>query len=96
MDITKHEVTAGKYRLNFKDILKGILIAAGTAALFAIQSSLDTGSLDIDWKKVGMGALAGGITYLIKNYLSPAVVKIPISDNDAKKITDAGEPTTAK
>lgn len=96
MDISKHEVTAPKYQINIKDALRGLLIAAGTAAGFIIQSTVESGSLDINWKKVGMAALAGGLTYIIKNYFTPAVVKVPLSDVEAQAAKDAGEPITNK
>ncbi len=96
MDISKHEVTAPKYKLNIKDALKGLLMAAGTAAGFIIQTTLDSGTLEINWKKVLMAAIAGGLTYIIKNYLSPAVVKVPISDIEAQAAKESGEPTTSK
>ncbi len=96
MDISKHEVTAPKYKINIKDALRGLLIAAGTAAGFIIQSTVESGSLDINWQKVGMAAIAGGLTYVIKNYFTPAVVKVPVSDLEAEKAKELGTTIAAK
>lgn len=96
MDISKHKVTSAKYRLNIKDTLKGLLMAVGTAGGFIIQNTLQDGNLNIDWRKVGSASVAAGGIYLINKFLSPAVVKIPVSDIEAQRRKDAGEETTSK
>lgn len=57
-----------KFKLNYKDVLKGLLIAGGTSALFVIQDCMAAGQLQFEWKKMSMGAIGGMATYLIKNF----------------------------
>jgi hypothetical protein len=66
--------TSDKYSLDLKDIGKGLIVAAGGAAVAAIQSSLSTGSLNFNWKSIGLTALAAGISYLAKNFFTPAQI----------------------
>jgi len=60
-----------QFSLNIQDILKGLLMAVLTPALFIIQQSLDKGEFIFNWKQVGIAAVAGGVAYLIKNFLTP-------------------------
>ena len=71
------EVTSPKYSLNWKDIGKSLVIAVGTDVLFVIQQSLSAGSLNIDWKHVGMVALAAVVTYLTRNFFRTSKVVTP-------------------
>jgi hypothetical protein len=66
--------TSDKYSLDLIDIGKGLIVAAGGAAVAAIQSSLSTGSLNFNWKSIGLTALAAGISYLAKNFFTPAQI----------------------
>lgn len=59
-----------KFSLNWQDFLKGLLIACGSSAAMIVQQSLDSGSLEFNAKAIGMAAIGGGITYLIKNYFT--------------------------
>lgn len=58
-----------KYSLNIHDIVRGCLIAALTAALTVVQSSIDAGELAFNIKEISMAALGGGVAYLLKNWL---------------------------
>jgi hypothetical protein len=60
------------YSLNAKDILRGLVIAVLTPAFVVVQMSIDKGTLIMDWKAIGMAAVAGGVGYLLKNFLTPA------------------------
>jgi hypothetical protein len=57
-------------RLDYKDLAKGLLIAALTPALLVIQQSLSEGSLVLNWDNILAVASAGGLSYLIKNFFS--------------------------
>ncbi len=59
-----------KFSLNWIDLGKGLVIAAGSSILFFIQSSLDSGSLQFHWKGIAMSAISGAVAYLIKNYFT--------------------------
>lgn len=68
--------TSKKYRLDLLDIAKALLIAALTPVLVIVQSTLDNGSLTFNWKAIGMAAIAGGLSYLIKNFFTPTQIII--------------------
>jgi hypothetical protein len=53
--------------LNTKDFLKGLLVAVISAALTLIYTTIQAGSLNFDWKTIGITALTTGIAYIIKN-----------------------------
>ena len=59
-----------KYKLNWHDIAKGLFISIGSAVLMFVQESVDMGDLVFDWKKIGMAAIGGAATYLIKNFFT--------------------------
>lgn len=57
-----------KYKINLRDILKGLFIAVLTPVLFTIQQSLDAGEINLNWKGIAIAAVSGGVAYLIKNF----------------------------
>lgn len=67
-------VLSKKGEINLRDILRGLILAAGTSVLLVVQQSIDAGDFVFNWKAIGMAALAGGVTYLIKNLLEPSKV----------------------
>lgn len=70
-------ITSKKFRLNLRDYAKGLLMAAGTSAGVVIQNVIDAGDfIHLKWKPILMAAIGGGLTYLIKNFLSPSKVII--------------------
>ena len=73
--------TSEKFRLNWKDILKGIVVAILTPAIVIIQASLDSGVLTFNWHQIGMASVAGFLAYLTKNFFTPAQTVI-------KKVND--------
>lgn len=56
------------FKLNLRDFLKGAALAVIVPALLAIQQSLTTPP--VNWKAIGVAALATFIGYLIKNFLT--------------------------
>ena len=75
--------TSNLFNLNFRDVTKGLIVAIGSAVVSVINTTLQAGSLTFDWKQVGTFALAAGISYLAKNFLTPASIVTP-ADNSAK------------
>jgi len=63
--------------LNIQDLGKGLLVAVGGAVIGAIETSLSAGHLIFDWKAIGGVALAAGLSYLGKNFFTPAQTVIP-------------------
>lgn len=59
--------------LNLRDILRGVLMTAITAASTGIYQSLDSGALPTlaQLKVSGMVGLAAGLSYLLKNLFTP-------------------------
>jgi hypothetical protein len=75
--------TSRLWTINLLDLGKGALVAAITAGLTVIQQALSTGGLSgVDWKLVGSVALAGGVAYIVKNWLTPAQVIIPVEEKN--------------
>jgi len=66
--------TSNMFSLNLSDLAKGLIVAAGGAAIVAIQNSLQAGSLSFNWETIGLTALAAGISYLAKNFFTPAQI----------------------
>lgn len=82
-------ILSKKFSLIGRDYLRGLIIAALTAALVVFQGAVDTGS--INWKQVGMAALAGGLGYLIKNGLfepTKVITEVPVSKADPVVVTE--------
>ena len=59
--------------LDIRDFLKGLVMAVIVPALLAIQQSLTAGELTINWKALGITAVASFIGYLIKNFFTNSV-----------------------
>lgn len=57
-------------KLNFNDILKGLLMAVLAPVIVIIEQSVTSGVLTFDWKTIGLAALGGGVGYLIKNFFT--------------------------
>ena len=76
--------TSNLFTLDFKDLTKGLLVAAGGAAIAAVQTSIQTGTLNFNWKAIGLTALAAGLSYLAKNFFTPAqIVRSADTSNNA-------------
>lgn len=84
---TTNKITSAKYKLNWHDVGKSLLLAIGTPVLVEIERIVNSGSIDINWKHMGIIALAACITYLIKNFFTPATVQIPVPDKVADEST---------
>lgn len=66
--------TSALFSLGLNDFGKGLLVAIGGAVVAAIETSLQAGSLTFDWKAIGTAALAAGVSYLAKNFFTPAQI----------------------
>jgi hypothetical protein len=64
------------YSINWRDALRGLIIAVGSPVLVAAERIIDAGKMDFSWKSLVMIGIGGGITYLVKNFFtSPAAGK---------------------
>ena len=66
--------TSKMFSLNAGDFLKGLLVAALTTPITAVFSSLSAGAFNINWKQMGLVAITGGVSYLLKNLFTPSQV----------------------
>jgi hypothetical protein len=64
--------TSSLFTLDLKDLGKGLLVAIGGAVISAVQGSLQVGSLSLNWKGITGVAIAAGLSYLTKNFFTPA------------------------
>lgn len=80
-------VESKQYSLGWRDVAKALLVAILTPVLLVIQTSLDQGHLELNWKNIGIAAVSGAIAYLIKNFFTPTqtVVKAPADAIEIKK-----------
>ncbi len=69
--------TSPLFSLDIKDIGKGLIVAIGGAVITSIENSIQAGSLTFDWKAIGSVALAAGLSYLGKNFFTPAKTVTP-------------------
>lgn len=60
--------SAKQYAIQAKDLLKGMLMGAGTATATVIQTSLDKGEFIFKWKLIGMVAAGAAATYVIRKF----------------------------
>lgn len=56
-------------KLNFKDLVHGLLMSVLAPVIGIIQQSLSAGSLTFDWQHIKALALAGGLGYLFKKFM---------------------------
>jgi len=76
-------VTGSKqFTLNFRDIVKGLVVAVILPVLNVIYQSIEAGSFEFDWKRIGLLAAGGLIAYLIKNFFTPAEITVTNVKND--------------
>lgn len=78
-------------KLNKSDFLKGLLVAALAAALGVIQPAIASGTLfdPSVLKGAAQAAFAGGIAYLMKNFMTNSQGKIgPEPSTPAQKPAD--------
>jgi hypothetical protein len=80
------QITSGLFKLDWKDTLKGILVAAIGAIITPISEYLNAGILTFDWKHILAGGITAGLAYLVKNFFTPAkLVESPKMESDPDK-----------
>ena len=83
-------VTGSKqFTLNLRDIVKGLAMAVILPVVNVIYQSIEAGSFEFDWKRIGLLAAGGFIAYIIKNFLTPAeVIMTGVKNETIDKIND--------
>lgn len=62
-------MTSPFFKINAHDLLKGLVVAALSAALFTLQKLVESNGLNLattDLKAIAAAALAAGLGYLLK------------------------------
>jgi hypothetical protein len=62
--------TSSIFSLNWRDFVKGLIIAIIGAVVGLITASVESGSLNFDWVMIGKTALLTAIAYITKNLLT--------------------------
>lgn len=81
--------TSSQFTIKINDIVKGLIVAVITPVFTIILTSLNAGELTFNWKIIGATALASGLSYILKNFLTPA--QVVIKDKEAVESIKAGE-----
>lgn len=70
-------------RLGKSDLLRGLLVAAGSAALTTLYKIIEAGgSITLaDVKLIALAGAGAGVSYLIKNYFTNSADKIAAPEN---------------
>jgi hypothetical protein len=64
--------TSSLFSLNLQDLGKGLVVTVGGAVIAAVESSIQAGTVSLNWQSIGSVALAAGLSYLGKNFFTPA------------------------
>jgi hypothetical protein len=70
--------TSALFTIDFTDFAKGLKVAIGGAVIAAAEASIQAGVLTFNWKTAGSAALAAGLSYLGKNFFTPAKTISPV------------------
>ncbi len=60
------------WTVKLSDWQRGVVVAILTTPFTIIYGSASAGSLTFDWKQIVAGAIAGGVGYILKNFLTGA------------------------
>ena len=83
--------TSNQFSVTSRDLLRGFLIAIITPVFSIVISSLDAGSWVFNWRFIAAVALSSAMSYLLKNFLTPA--RIVITDPETVVAVKQGEAT---
>lgn len=83
--------TSTQFQVNTYDLLHGLLVAVLTPVFTIVIDSLNEGTLTFDWRKIGATAVAVGLGYLLKNFLTPSKIYVTGADKQDIKDVEAGD-----
>ena len=58
------------FTLNSKDWIKGLVVAILTAVITVVYSTIQTGTLVLDWKAISIAGISAALAYITKNLLT--------------------------
>jgi hypothetical protein len=73
------------WTVKMSDWERGLVVAILTTPFTIIYDSVSTGTLTFDWKKIVAAAIAGGIGYILKNFLTGEGGKLLTNKPEAPK-----------
>jgi hypothetical protein len=56
--------------LNWRDFIKGLIVAVLTPIIPIVQQSITAGTLILDWHVIGLAAAGGFVAYIVKNFFT--------------------------
>jgi len=68
--------TSSQFSINWADAAKGLIMAVLTPIVFSLLSTLQAGSLEVNWKNLLILALSAGLGYLAKNFFTPSAIVV--------------------
>lgn len=68
--------TSKRWTLNVRDLLRGLLLSVISGVLTALLPLLQEPDFIFKWKTIGIVAATTGISYLLKNWISPGEIVI--------------------
>lgn len=77
-----------QFSLSTRDLLRGLLIAVLTAVLTTLAEMIKQGWDAIEWEEVLLFGAGAGISYLLKNFLTPTEVVVV---NPPPQVVDAAK-----
>lgn len=72
------KITSSFLSLNTQDLIKGGLVAAGSAVFTLVAGSVEKGHFAFDFTAIWHTAVAAAVAYLGKNLFTPAKVLKPV------------------
>ncbi len=69
--------TSEQWKLNVRDFLRGLFIAALTVPVDIVLRTMEAGHFTFDWATIKHSAIVGVTAYLVKNFMTPAPPKTP-------------------
>lgn len=61
---------ADLFQLNYRDFVKGLLVAVLSSVLTLVYTTIQSGSLAFDYKQILLVAVSSGLGYVLKNLFS--------------------------
>jgi len=83
--------TSKRFNLKLSDWAKSLIVAMITGPVTVILDSLNEGSLTFDWKKIAIVAISAGLSYILKNWLSPAQIVIKNASPEVVQAVKEGD-----
>jgi hypothetical protein len=86
--------TSELLKLDYRDLLKGLVVAVISAVLTAAKTSWDAGSLTFNWDAIETVAASAAASYLIKNLLTDSKVVVKADSPAAGLVLNTADPAT--